>query len=65
MVTQTERKLYELYGARLTSSGTWAAGSGAIFDLITERSARRVGLRRMPPDFRFFRDWFAMTKSTS
>jgi hypothetical protein len=41
MITQGERKLYELYGAHQTSSGSWAAGSGAIFDLVngTQRPA--------------------------
>src|SRR5262249_11541231 len=55
MITQVERKLYELYGAHLTSSGTWAAGSGAIFDLVngTQRppgwtSADAAGLPIFP-----------------
>jgi hypothetical protein len=55
MITQGERKLYELWDARKTSSGTWAAGSGAIFDLVngTQRppgwtSADAAGLPIFP-----------------
>lgn len=55
MITQGERKLYELYAAQKTSSGTWSAGSGAIFDLVngTQRppgwtSADAAGLPVFP-----------------
>jgi hypothetical protein len=55
MITQGEHKLYELYGTQKTSSGTWSAGSGAIFDLVngTQRppgwtSADAAGLPIFP-----------------
>jgi hypothetical protein len=35
VVTQNERKLYELYALSATGNGGWHAGSGAIFDLMT------------------------------
>ena len=45
--------LYELFAARQSASGTWHAGSGAIWDLIVERPApRRLDERgrRRPAD---------------
>jgi Putative Ig domain len=55
MITRDKHMLYELYGAHLTSGDTWAAGSGAIFDLIngTQRppgwtSADAAGLPIFP-----------------
>ncbi len=55
MITRDKHMLYELYAAHLTSSDTWAAGSGAIFDLVngTQRppgwtSADAAGLPIFP-----------------
>lgn len=42
VVSPAERKLYELYRAFRQPDGSWKAGSGAVFDLATNR-LRRAG----------------------
>ena len=49
MVDRDGCKLYELFAARQSASGTWHAGSGAIWDLTSNALRPTAGRRPTPP----------------